>query len=203
MTTGRTEMLILVRHGESLYNEANLLTGHVDTKLSDNGIREAEAIGEELKEQRIRFDYAFTSPLSRCTQTTDIIIEKTFSVCDVIDVNRLKERDCGDLSGIDKTEAMIKMGERKFRAMRKSFDIPYPNGESFDDVTARMISWVEEDLLPLREKGHTLVVSHKHALRSLCLLLGIVNDNEVLSYEIPTGKVIYVPWINLKKNILL
>ncbi len=196
-------MLILVRHGQSLYNEANLLTGHVDTKLSKKGINEAEAIGDELKSKSIRFDYAFTSPLSRCIETADIILEKTFSVCDVVNVNRLIERDCGDLSGIDKAEAMIKMGERKFRAMRRSFDIPYPNGESFDDVTNRMVSWVQEDLLPLRNKGQTLVVSHKHTLRALCFLLGIVNENDVQLYNIPTGNIIYAPWISLKTNILV
>ena len=141
--------------------------------------------------------------MSRCEETTSIILEKTFSVCDVTSVNRLVERDCGDLSGVDKAEAMLKMGERKFRAMRRSFDIPYPNGESFDDVTNRMISWVQEDLLPLRNKGQTLVVSHKHTLRALCFLLGIVNENDVLTYEIPTGNIIYVPWISLKTNILV
>lgn len=196
-------MLILVRHGQSLYNEANLLTGHVDTKLSKKGIKEINAVGDNLKSKSIRFDYVFTSPLSRCTQTADIILEKTFSVCDVTSVNRLIERDCGDLSGVEKSEAMIKMGERKFRAMRRSFDIPYPNGESFDDVTNRMISWVQEDLLPLHNKGQTLVVSHKQTLRALCFLLGIVNETNVHSYEIPTGQEIYVPWISLKKNILV
>jgi 2,3-bisphosphoglycerate-dependent phosphoglycerate mutase len=196
-------MLILVRHGQSLYNKANLLTGHVDTNLSEAGLIEANTIGDELKSKSIRFDYAFTSPLSRCVETTDIILEKTFSVCDVVSVNRLIERDCGDLSGIDKSEAMIKMGERKFRAMRRSFDIPYPNGESFDDVTNRMVSWIQEDLLPLRNKGQTLVVSHKHTLRALCFLLGIVNENDVQSYNIPTGNIIYAPWISLKTNILV
>jgi|TARA_Y100000310_G_scaffold335411_1_gene417402 2,3-bisphosphoglycerate-dependent phosphoglycerate mutase len=196
-------MLILVRHGQSLYNEANLLTGHVDTKLSKKGISEAEAIGDELKSKSIRFDYAFTSPLSRCTETTDIILEKTFSVCDVVNVKRLIERDCGDLSGIDKSEAILKMGERKFRTMRRSFDISYPNGESFDDVTNRIVSWIQEDLLPLRNKGQTLVVSHKHTLRALCFLLGIVNENDVQSYNIPNGNIIYVPWISLKTNILV
>ena len=196
-------MLILVRHGQSLYNEANLLTGHVDTKLSKKGIDEAEAMGDELKSKSIRFDYAFTSPLSRCTETTDIILEKTFSVCDVVNVKRLIERDCGDLSGIDKSEAILKMGERKFRTMRRSFDISYPNGESFDDVTNRIVSWIQEDLLPLRNKGQTLVVSHKHTLRALCFLLGIVNENDVQSYNIPNGNIIYVPWISLKTNILV
>ena len=196
-------MLILIRHGQSLYNEANLLTGHVNTKLSKTGIDEVNAVGDELKSKSIRFDYAFTSPLSRCEETTDIILEKTFSVCDVINVNRLIERDCGDLSGVEKSEAMLKMGERKFRAMRRSFDIPYPNGESFDDVTNRMVSWVQEDLLPLRNKGQTLVVSHKHTLRALCFLLGIVNENDVHAHEIPTGQVTYVPWISLKTNILV
>ena len=196
-------MLILIRHGQSLYNEANLLTGHVDTKLSKTGLIEANTVGDELKSKSIRFDYAFTSALSRCTQTADIILEKTFSVCNVVNVNRLIERDCGDLSGVDKSEAILKMGERKFRAMRRSFDIPYPSGESFDDVTNRMVSWVQEDLLPLRNKGQTLVVSHKQTLRALCFLLGIVNENDVHSYDIPTGQVIYVPWISLKTNILV
>ena len=196
-------MLILIRHGQSLYNEANLLTGHVNTKLSKTGIDEVNAVGDELKSKSIRFDYAFTSPLSRCEETTDIILEKTFSVCDVTSVNRLIERDCGDLSGVEKSEAMLKMGERKFRAMRRSFDIPYPNGESFDDVTNRMVSWVQEDLLPLRNKGQTLVVSHKHTLRALCFLLGIVNENDVHAYNISTGNIIYVPWISLKTNILV
>ena len=196
-------MLILIRHGQSLYNEANLLTGHVNTKLSKKGIDEANIVGDELKSKSIRFDYAFTSSLSRCEETTSIILEKTFSVCDVTSVNRLIERDCGDLSGVEKSEAMLKMGERKFRAMRRSFDIPYPNGESFDDVTNRMISWVQEDLLPLRNKGQTLVVSHKHTLRALCFLLGIVNENDVHAYNISTGNIIYVPWISLKTNILV
>ena len=72
-------MLILIRHGQSLYNEANLLTGHVNTKLSKTGIDEVNAVGDELKSKSIRFDYAFTSPLSRCEETTDIILEKTIA----------------------------------------------------------------------------------------------------------------------------
>ena len=80
-------MLILVRHGQSLYNEANLLTGHVNTKLSTTGVEQAIAVGDELKSKSIRFDYAFTSPLSRCEETINIILEKTFSVCDITTVS--------------------------------------------------------------------------------------------------------------------
>jgi len=196
-------MLVLARHGLSLYNEANLLTGRTDSKLSDDGIIEAETLGNEIKDKSIRFDYIFTSPMSRTIDTANIILEKTFSVCDVITDERLVERDCGDLTGISKEEALITFGQRKFRNLQKSFDIPYPNGESFDNVVDRIISWVEEELLPLQHKGHTLIISHHHVLRALSMLLGIIKDEEIHTFPFPTGKAIYVPWINLKKNILL
>jgi|TARA_B100002003_G_scaffold237094_1_gene253788 2,3-bisphosphoglycerate-dependent phosphoglycerate mutase len=192
-------MLILMRHGTSLYNEANLLTGRINANLSDNGIAETNYAGEELAKEKIRFDHVFTSPLTRCADTAKIILEKTFSVCDISEHDELQERDCGDLSGMSKEDALLQMGPRKFRTMRQSFDISYPAGESFDDVSARVAKWVEHELVPRYDRGQVLVVSHKHALRALCLLLGLAKDENVHTLAIAPATPIYVPWITLKR----
>ena len=196
-------MLIIARHGQSLYNRANLFTGTVDSKLSKKGIKEAEKLGQELTDKKIRFDYIFSSPLARAYDTAEIILEKTFSVCDINIHQQLAERDHGDFTGRDKAELLIEYGEKKFRCFKRSLDIPYPNGESVDNVVNRLTSWLVEELLPLHDKGHILVVSHSDTIKALNLLLELITEGEATEFIVKTGEAIYVPWITVKNNVLV
>ena len=196
-------MLIIARHGQSLYNRANLFTGIVDSKLSKKGIKEAEKLGHEFKDKNIRFDYIFSSPMSRAYTTAEIILEQTFSVCDIITHRRLAERDHGDFTGRDKAELLLEYGDKKFRSFKRSLDIPYPNCESMDNVITRVTSWLVEQLLPLHDKGHVLVISHTDTIKALNLLLELITEREAIDFAIPTGEAIYVPWITVKNNILV
>jgi len=196
-------MLIIARHGQSLYNRANLFTGTVDSKLSKKGIKEAEKLGQELTDKKIRFDYIFSSPLARAYDTAEIILEKTFSVCDINIHQQLAERDHGDFTGRDKAELLIEYGEKKFRSFKRSLDIPYPNGESVDNVVNRLTSWLVEELLPLHDKGHILVVSHSDTIKALNLLLELITEGEATEFIVKTGEAIYVPWITVKNNVLV
>ena len=196
-------MLIIARHGQSLYNRANLFTGNVDSKLSAKGIKEAKELGQEFKDKKIRFDYIFSSPLARAYDTAELILEETFSVCDIITHQRLVERDHGDFTGRDKAELLLEYGEKKFRSFKRSLDLSYPNGESIDDVVIRVTSWLVEQLLPLHDKGHVLVVSHAETVKALSLLLELITENEAAEFTIGTGEAVYVPWITVKNNLLV
>ena len=196
-------MLIIARHGESLYNQANLFTGIVDSKLSKKGFEEAEKLGQEFKDNQIRFDYIFSSPLLRTFHTAEVILEKTLSVCDIVTHHRLIERHHGDFTGRDKTELLLEYGEKKFRSFKRSLDVAYPNGESVYDVVDRLTSWLAEQLLPLHDKGHVLVVSHTDTIKALHLLLELITDVEAVDFAIATGEAIYVPWITVKNNVLV
>ena len=196
-------MLFIARHGESLYNQAILFTGIVDSKLSKKGFEEAEKLGQEFKDNQIRFDYIFSSPLLRTFHTAEVILEKTLSVCDIVTHHRLIERHHGDFTGRDKTELLLEYGEKKFRSFKRSLDVAYPNGESVYDVVDRLTSWLAEQLLPLHEKGHVLVVSHTDTIKALNLLLELITDVEAVDFAIATGEAIYVPWITVKNNVLV
>ena len=133
----------------------------------------------------------------------EVILEKTLSVCDIVTHHRLIERHHGDFTGRDKTELLLEYGEKKFRSFKRSLDVAYPNGESVYDVVDRLTSWLAEQLLPLHEKGHVLVVSHTDTIKALNLLLELITDVEAVDFAIATGEAIYVPWITVKNNVLV
>ena len=181
--------LVLVRHGQSQWNEKNLFTGWKDPDLTEKGEREAIEAGLALKESNYKFDIMFTSVLLRAKRTGKLILEqvgqedlKTF------ENEALNERNYGDLAGLNKDDARKKWGEDQVYKWRRSFDIAPPGGESLKMTAERVLPYFEEKILPLlKENLEILVVAHGNSLRALVMQLDKLNSDEVVKLEIPTG----------------
>ena len=136
--------LVLVRHGQSEWNEKNLFTGWRDPDLTNLGKLEAKKAGELILSKRIKFDELFTSVLTRAITTGDLILDE-LSI-DSISTTRdkaLNERDYGDLSGLNKDDARQKWGEEQVHIWRRSYDKPPPGGESLKDTGERVLPFFE------------------------------------------------------------
>ena len=181
--------LVLVRHGQSQWNEKNLFTGWKDPDLTEKGEKEAKEAGLALKESGYKFDIMFTSVLLRAKRTGKLILEqmgqedlKTF------ENEALNERNYGDLAGLNKDDARKKWGEDQVHNWRRSFDIAPPGGESLKMTAERVLPYFEETILPLlKEKSDILVAAHGNSLRALVMQLDKLNSDEVVKLEIPTG----------------
>ena len=181
--------LVLVRHGQSQWNEKNLFTGWKDPDLTEKGEKEAIEAGLALKESGYKFDIMFTSVLLRAKRTGKLILEqmgqedlKTF------ENEALNERNYGDLVGLNKDDARKKWGEDQVYKWRRSFDIAPPGGESLKMTAERVLPYFEETILPLlKEKSDILVAAHGNSLRALVMQLDKLNSDEVVKLEIPTG----------------
>ncbi|HIA95942.1 MAG TPA: 2,3-bisphosphoglycerate-dependent phosphoglycerate mutase [Gammaproteobacteria bacterium] len=181
--------LVLVRHGQSQWNEKNLFTGWKDPDLTEKGEKEAVEAGLALKESGYKFDIMFTSVLLRAKRTGKLILEqmgqedlKTF------ENEALNERNYGDLAGLNKDDARKKWGEDQVHKWRRSFDIAPPGGESLKMTAERVLPYFEETILPLlKEKSDILVAAHGNSLRALVMQLDKLNSDEVVKLEIPTG----------------
>ena len=181
--------LVLVRHGQSQWNEKNLFTGWKDPDLTEKGVKEAIEAGLALKESGYKFDIMFTSVLLRAKRTGKLILEqmgqedlKTFKN------EALNERNYGDLAGLNKDDARKKWGEDQVHKWRRSFDIAPPGGESLKMTAERVLPYFEETILPLlKEKSDILVAAHGNSLRALVMQLDKLNSDEVVKLEIPTG----------------
>ena len=181
--------LVLVRHGQSQWNEKNLFTGWKDPDLTEKGEREAIEAGLALKESGYKFDIMFTSVLLRAKRTGKLILEqmgqedlKTF------ENEALNERNYGDLAGLNKDDARKKWGEDQVHKWRRSFDIAPPGGESLKMTAERVLPYFEEKILPLlKENLEIIVAAHGNSLRALVMQLDKLNSDEVVKLEIPTG----------------
>ena len=194
-------MLILIRHGESLYNKAGMFTGLVDAKLSIRGVEEAVTTGKDLKKQGIRFNAAYSSHLSRAYDTAEIILKETMSVVEVIEDKRLTERDYGDWSGSKKQDMFLEHGATMFKMYRRSWDSAPPNAESLKEVAERVRQWIPQ-LKPFAEGNkNVLVSSHGNTLRALSVVLGFHSEESVVDYEIHTGQPIELEWTSLEKHL--
>jgi 2,3-bisphosphoglycerate-dependent phosphoglycerate mutase len=191
-------MLVLIRHGQSLYNKAGMFTGTVDSKLSMVGVEQAKSAGILLKEKGLRFDIAYSSHLSRAYDTAQFILEQTFSVCDIIEDKRLAERDYGEWSGKKKQDLFLEHGEKMFKLYRRSYRTAPSGAESLHDVVERVKRWLPQ------LKNHTgknvLVVSHGNTMRALSVAFGFHDEKTVEGYEIETGQPILLEWTNLEKR---
>ena len=209
--------LILLRHGESVWNKKNVFTGWVDVPLSPNGITEAIKAGEQLSE--IDFDIVFTSVQVRSIETamlalaqnksdkTPVVIhdegkmkEWTIIYSDemkgkIIPVYRdwhLNERYYGELQGKNKAETAKEYGDELVHQWRRSYDIPPPNGECLKDTAERTIPFFKENIIPKLKEGKNILVSaHGNSLRSIVMFIDNLTKEGVLSLEIPTGKPLY------------
>jgi 2,3-bisphosphoglycerate-dependent phosphoglycerate mutase len=205
--------LILLRHGNSTWNQQNLFTGWVDVRLSDQGRAEALRAGELLAESGLLPDILHTSRLTRAIQTADIALEQADRLW--IDVKRswrLNERHYGALQGLDKAETLATYGPEQFQTWRRSFDVPppllddssewsqaadaryadlgedLPRTESLKDVIARMLPYWESDIAADLRTGKTvLVTAHGNSLRALVKHLDGISDADIADLNIPTG----------------
>jgi 2,3-bisphosphoglycerate-dependent phosphoglycerate mutase len=208
-----TYTLILLRHGNSDWNQKNLFTGWVDVDLSDQGRDEARRAGELLKESGILPDVQYTSVLKRAIHTADIALDVADR--DWIDVKRswrLNERHYGALQGKDKAQTLAEFGEEQFMTWRRSFDVPpppldddsefsqardpryaslgaeLPRTESLKLVIDRMLPYWESDITVDLAAGKTvLVTAHGNSLRALVKQLDGISDDDIAELNIPTG----------------
>ena len=209
--------LVLLRHGESVWNKENRFTGWTDVDLSENGIIEAENAGKLLKEKGYTFDIAFTSVLKRANRTLDIVLKEMNQNIPVLYSYRLNERHYGALQGLNKDEMRKKYGEEQVHIWRRSYDVRPPmltkdderypgNDPKYKDLTEDELPLTEclkdtlERVLPyynneikkhLENKENVLVVAHGNSLRSIIKYLENISDEDIMSVEIPTG----VPYV--------
>ena len=180
--------MILLRHGQSVWNAANIFTGWTDVDLSEVGEAEAAQAGEELSEMQI--DVIHTSELIRAQRTAEIVMEHNRVSSDVpthFDL-RLNERHYGALQGLDKDETREKYGAEQVHIWRRSYDVPPPEGESLAMCAERTLPYLTEAIIPDLEAGKTVLVSaHGNSLRSIVMKIEGLSKEDVLSLEIPTG----------------
>ena len=181
-------MLVLIRHGQSVWNAANRFTGWTDVKLSDKGEVEAADAGLELAD--VRFDVVHTSGLIRAQRTAEIVMSKNTVSGNIptrVD-ERLNERHYGDLQGLNKAETAEIHGADQVHIWRRSFDVPPPGGESLEMTAERTIPYFVEEIIPDLESGkNVLVAAHGNSLRSIVMHIEGISPEEITSLEIPTG----------------
>lgn len=206
--------LVLVRHGESLWNKENKFTGWTDVELSDKGIKEAIDAGKKLKEDNYNFDIVYTSVLKRSIDTANIILKQMNDDVTIKRSYKLNERHYGALQGLNKDEMRKKYGEEKVHLWRRGYDITPPEltmddyrfpgndplykdidknllplSESLKDTVKRVVSYYEEEIKPnLLDKKSVMIVAHGNSLRGLIKYLENISDEDIMSLEIPTGK---------------
>ncbi len=206
--------VVLLRHGESTWNQENRFTGWTDVGLSDKGVAEATRAGQLLKEQGFVFDRAYTSVLKRAIRTLWIVLEKMDLMwIPVENMWRLNERHYGALQGLNKAETAAKFGEEQVMVWRRSYDIPppaltredqrfpgfeprykglsegeLPLTESLKDTVARFMPLWQEVLAPAVKRGERLIIAaHGNSLRALVKYLDGISDAEIVGLNIPTG----------------
>ena len=180
--------LILIRHGQSVWNAENRFTGWTDVDLSEKGVKEAEEAGNELRNQVI--DVVHTSDLIRAKRTAEIVIRANVSSKDTVTKSdwRLNERNYGALQGLNKAETAEEHGAEQVRIWRRSFDVAPPEGESLEMTAKRTIPYFEEEILPDLESGvNVLVSAHGNSLRSIVMHIEGIAPEDIVSFEIQTG----------------
>ena len=181
--------LILIRHGQSVWNASNRFTGWTDVDLSDKGVIEAEEAGRQLSDTRI--DVVHTSDLIRAQRTAKIVMQQNESSGEDVPTRydwRLNERHYGALQGLNKAETAEKHGAEQVQIWRRSFDVPPPEGESLEMTAERTIPYFTEEILPDLESGKNVLVSaHGNSLRSIVMHIEGISPDDIVSLEIPSG----------------
>jgi len=206
--------VVLLRHGESTWNQENRFTGWKDVDLTDKGKAEAAEAGRLMKEAGFTFDLAFTSVLTRAIKTLNIALEEMGQLWLPVTKHwRLNERHYGALQGLNKAETAAKHGEDQVKIWRRSYDIPppplskdderysghdpryaslkpaeVPASESLKDTVARFLPYWHETIAPAITSGtRVLIVAHGNSLRALVKYLDNVGEAEIVGLNIPTG----------------
>ncbi len=206
--------LVLIRHGESVWNKENRFTGWKDVDLSEKGLEEAQSAGELLKAEGFEFDLAYTSVLKRAIRTLNIILDEMDTMwLPVIKNWRLNERHYGNLQGLNKAETAAQYGDEQVHIWRRSYDIPPPPMGSSDernprhdrryndlsdaelplteclkDTVARFVPYWETEIAPKVRAGKCLIIAaHGNSLRALVKYLDNIADEEIVKLNIPTG----------------
>ena len=204
--------LILVRHGQSVWNESNQFTGWVDVDLTEKGVQEGVDAGRLLKEKDVLPDVVYTSLLRRAIRTANIALD----ACDrhwipVVRNWRLNERHYGKLQGLNKAEIREQFGEEQFMTWRRSYGTPppaidsdneysqvgdpryfnlpqVPLTECLEDVVKRFVPYFTDNILPRARKGeNVMVAAHGNSLRALVKYLDNISDDDIAGLNIPTG----------------
>lgn len=184
--------LVLMRHGQSQWNLENRFTGFYNIDLSDQGRAEAKAAGQRLKDAGIKFDQVFTSTLQRAYNTAEIALNECGQgnlFAQAIRHDDLRERDYGDLTGLNKDETKQKYGEEQVHIWRRSYDVNPPAGESLQDVVEnRVRPYFTNEIKPLLDQGkNVLIAAHGNSLRGILIVLGAETPETINLAEIPTG----------------
>ncbi|HLG24802.1 MAG TPA: 2,3-diphosphoglycerate-dependent phosphoglycerate mutase [Candidatus Nanoarchaeia archaeon] len=217
--------LVLLRHGESVWNKENRFTGWTEVDLSELGVEEAKKAGQVLKKEGFDFDIVFTSMHNRQIKTTWIVLEEmNLMWIPVIKSWRLNERHYGALQGLNKSEMAAKFGEGQVKIWRRSYDIKppllkkndsrYPGkdprykelderdiplAECLKDTVERFVPYWKKEIVPVLKSGKKVLISaHGNSLRALVKYLDNVPDKEIVELNIPTG----IPLVyELDKNL--
>lgn len=213
-------MLILVRHGESRLNELNRFTGWLDVPLSEKGFNEAHQVANHCKQ--FNYDVAFTSHLERAHATMHIILshQKRIGIFDhggdhnynylkkapeefvretipIFMNENLNERSYGDLQGLDKNVASELFGAEQVLKWRRGFVDRPTNGESLEDVYARVIPYFKEHIHPRIQQGEkVLVVAHGNTMRAIIKFLEHLTDEQIPFVDLPTGHPLIYSYTN-------
>lgn len=205
--------LVLLRHGESIWNRENKFTGWVDVDLSEKGVEEAKKAGQILKKNNYHFDVAYTNLLKRCTKTLSIVLDEMNLRIPVVKSWKLNERHYGALQGLNKGEMAAKFGEEQVLKWRRSYGIRppalkktdemYPGNdpkyknlkkdeipltECLKDVVARVVPYWKMEIAPALKKGKkVLIVASGNSSRAIIKFLDNVPDKDIVELNIPTG----------------
>ncbi|MFA5423762.1 MAG: 2,3-diphosphoglycerate-dependent phosphoglycerate mutase [Phycisphaerae bacterium] len=206
--------LVLLRHGESVWNKENLFTGWTDVGLTDRGVQEANDAAELLIQNNYTFDIAFTSVLKRSLDTLDIVLRKMQLTDIPIEKSwRLNERHYGALQGLNKSQTTEKYGEQQVHIWRRSYDVRppaleendprlpakdplykdiepslLPRTECLKDVVARFLPYWNAEIVPVLKDGKKILIcAHGNSMRALVKYLDNVPDEEISELNIPTG----------------
>ncbi len=206
--------LVLLRHGESTWNQENRFTGWTDVDLTERGVAEARRAGQQLGEEGLRFDVAYTSVLKRAIRTLWIVLDELDQMWIPVHRSwRLNERHYGALQGLNKAETARKYGDQQVLVWRRSYDTPPPALDSSDerfpgsepryadldprdipltecleDTVARFLPFWHETIAPdVRAGKRVIIAAHGNSLRALVKYLDDVSDEDIVSLNIPTG----------------
>jgi len=206
--------LVLLRHGESIWNKENLFTGWTDVDLSERGKAEAGEAGELLKAGELSFDIAYTSVLKRAIRTLWIVLDKLDLMWIPIEHSwRLNERHYGALQGFNKAQTAARYGEQQVLVWRRSYDIPPPPLEKTDeryaggdpryqelgasdlplteclkDTVGRFLPYWHQTIVPTIQSGRKVIIAaHGNSLRALVKYLDDISDEDIVGLNIPTG----------------